>query len=241
MTYPARSNFTTALPEDAWWENLATREVCSGVGVGLIVALQLVLQGALKPPWRGPDGVSHSTRPKVDGNWGPITAAALWAYAGMRGKEDRRGTVAVDISQKRISLASAVLALWLTYYTKRLVELPEGTGFVKREDPAILGATDIENIVIPEDAELWKWLQRPNVPGDLASFGAALPVCRPKLGGRDIGPGGVVPPFGTPPTSPPTSPPEVSKGDSGWGWIVLAGIGTAVVVVALKKKKGRRR
>lgn len=252
MSFPSTSNFNSATARSAWWKNLRSQQVCEGVGTGLIVALQIVLRGALKPGWRGPDGASHSVRPAVDGTWGPITAAALWSYAGTRGPEAIavRPTVEIDILGKKISVASTRLALWLAFYAPRHVDLAEGTGTVVREDAPILSPITLDEIQLPDDVILWKWLQRPAVPGDLTALGAQVPVCRTisfsDLGQRDDLPGDLpgkvpVPPATPPPPTwvPPVAPPPAQASGSGGGGFFVAIIAAVVAVAVLRKKRRR--
>jgi len=159
----ARSDFLSATPGSAWWKNDRTAEVCSSTGAGVIASLQLVLRNALRGPWTSYDG-THTSRPLVDGSWGPGTNAALWAYLALLGFADR-GVVAVSGSQQKISVATLRLGLWVAFYQPRRVDLDIQGERVRRVDQ------------IPSDAQLLSWKTRPPVPGDLLGLGAVVPVC----------------------------------------------------------------
>lgn len=174
------SNFTTD-GETAWWLSVdggSTRR-CVANGLGVLAATQTVLRSGLRAPFVGPDGKSWSTRPDVDGNWGPHSAAALWQYAKRSGMSaDVLAKLKADAAAKKVTAATMLAAIQVAYYRPRLIDLDVQGERVQRSDPAILGTLqNPDALALPAGTVMWTYLQRPSVPPNLGTLAAKEPVC----------------------------------------------------------------
>ena len=224
----------------SWFVKRADRtSQCSTSGHGVIANVQEMLANALRAPWGSYDG-SHSTRPVPDGNWGPITNAALWTYAGLKGAS--RGTldaIRAVAGTKKITLPVLQFALWLAYYQPRIVDRDVGGVRQQLVEPPLEGVVSSADLVtFPADTIPPTFGQRPEIPTERSGLGAVEPTC------VDTGPT-----FTLGQTTGPDLPDvrqtsisttvETSGGGGGaaaLGALVLVGIGFA----ASKRKKGRR-
>jgi hypothetical protein len=157
----------------------AKRQRCSANGLGVLTTVQSVLRNGLLAPWQSYDG-SHSRKPTIDGNFGPESMAALYAYAKQQGLPDYiLNTIKQDGQAKRISNTSMAAAILLTYYKPRQVRVPQGAGSVDRTDTPILGVlTSTDVLTVPENAVLWKFKERPEISVDLVGLGIEYPECQ---------------------------------------------------------------
>lgn len=181
-TFPSDWNSASTNPEQAWWRSQIGNgtAICTTVGIGALGALQEVLMNGLRPPWKGPDGTSYSTRVRIDGNFGPATAAAMWAYAKLIGAQASiLATIAAAYRAKKISLPLMQIALWLAYYQPRHSDIDIGNPAKKTvsTDVAILGVQPLSAISIPANAIPWVWLGRPNAPSNMLQLADWMPGC----------------------------------------------------------------
>lgn len=220
----------------ATWNNLVARKACTAVGIGVIAAAQTVFRNALRGPWTSWDG-SHELRPVSDGNWGPITQAALWSYAKLKGANDATLAQLKSAAQaKRITLESARVLVWCAYYQPRSVDLDVGGERNTTPQPAVLGALDLAQLTMPGDTKLPTWNIRPSLPPNLDALGAQLPACIDMVDPTTLGGGGSTP---TPNTNTNTNTNTMPGGGGGLGALAI-GAAALLAVLASKRRKGRR-
>lgn len=204
------------------WINRARNTRCTVPPIAFVAALQTVLRNALRGPWQSWDG-SHATRPTIDGTWGPVTAAALWTLAKIRGASAQTLDDLRDSARTRAVTPEALRAgVWIAYHQPRLVDLDVGGARVQRTDPAELGTLDLEAIEVPANDTI-KFGVRPALPGDLGVLGAQSPVCLPLTPGIDLG------------SPAEVSVARVSRTGSEVGWLAIG----ALALYLASRKKGR--
>lgn len=192
----------------AWWTHSRAGDVyvCVARGISVLTALQSVLWSALRAPWDSYDG-RHTARPRVDGNFGPETMAALYAYAKKKGLDSKiLAGIKADGYAKRISIGTLALAVWLTYYQPKIYDVDIAGKRVQRLDPAQFGEVPAASLVIPNNAVLWKWLWRPQVDQDISTVASEMPTCG--LKGTDWD-------FGTDALAPAVSANQAGQGGTG--------------------------
>lgn len=231
-----RSDFT-APGKRAWWTYRTSNGTyqCAAHGGGVLSTMQAVLRDALRGGWSSYNG-SHASRPGVDGNFGPITAAALYAYAKKVGYPAAElAQVEKDLKAKKITPAVMKCALVVTYYMPRKVDLDIGGQRQQTEGGALLGVVPASSVTIPADVVPWKFLERPAADTTAISQQTELPECKLQGQGFSLGqavlpeamPGdlGNVPPTVT--TTTVTRNVSSGSGNTGILLAVLAGIAIA--------------
>ncbi len=221
------SNFPSSEPLARWLDKTADGELflCTTTGIGFIASIQTVLRNALTAPWSSYDG-GHSQRVGIDGNWGPITNAGVWALAKQRSApQSYVDAVRSAARTKVLSLDAQKVGVWLAYYQPRGWTLAVEGVPSSRVDPSELRDATLDQIIFPAGTIPLRWAQRPSVPPNWGGYAAARPTRVPLPFAEVVlgQPGGVAPRSETAP----------KKSSSAW-WIVLLGI-----LAAGGKKKGR--
>lgn len=234
------SNWKT-VTQTARWRNLRDKTVCSAVGVGVIAAFQVIARNALRPSWTSYDG-AHSARNPIDGTWGPITQAALYALAKLAGASSATlSQLEADGRAHKITRASATVLVWLAYYVERRVDLDVGGSRNTTPQPPVLGPLELAQIELPEGSTLPTWNERPALPSNLDVLGAQLPTCVPEEGNTfTLGKDGTVPDIKTG-TSTTTTTSTTSSSSSTAAKVVGVGLAVAVGVALSRRKRKRRR
>lgn len=117
MTFPARSNFNSAGPDDAWWTTtngtMTTR--CSTSGLTFVRTLQSTLRSTVTTAARSFDGQTYrGTDVTIDGKWGPKTERVLWIALQQQGAlAVVRDAVAAEARASHLGIGSIAAGVWL--------------------------------------------------------------------------------------------------------------------------------